>query len=582
MTRAYQGLGTRKTPQSRPIPGSGQTPNSAGGYTWTVDCWTRLDRFLVLGSEGGTYYIGERDLTLENVGALRECLTLDGPRTVRRIAEISTSGRAAKNTPAIFGLAVACASTDKDTKTLALNSIPLVCRTGTHLFQFATLISDFRGWGRSLRRGIGAWYAQDPGDLAFQAIKYRQREGWTHKDMLRKAHPARTVSSGNPTIDEVSPLHERLYNWMVRRESLGDSTDWEDSAETAAKAEQIVTAFERAMAAGTPRDTAALVRAEAERGFNIPREALKPEHLNEEVWTALVETGMPMTALIRNLATLTRKDVIKPLDPRTAIVCAQITDGERLRKARVHPYAILLALATYGSGGTYGLSRGEAYTPVSAVMDALDGSFYSAFGNVTPTNKRVMLALDVSGSMSAPILGSVKNGHMQPVPLSAREGSAAMAMVTKAVEPNCMTVAFASDGWVFRKQSARFGWSNISDDIQELHLSGRRSLRDVVNEVERLPMGGTDCALPMLYASANKIEVDAFVTYTDSETWAGDPHPNQALQAYREWSGIPAKQIVVAMSSNGFSIADPNDAGSLDVVGFDTNTPQVISDFVSD
>jgi 60 kDa SS-A/Ro ribonucleoprotein len=32
--------------------------------------------------------------------------------------------------------------------------------------------------------------------------------------------------------------------------------------------------------------------------------------------------------------------------------------------------------------------------------------------------------------------------------------------------------------------------------------------------------------------------------------------------------------------SNGFSIADPNDAGMLDIVGFDTAAPQVLADFV--
>ena len=60
----------RATPQSQPIPGSTQVPNSAGGYAWQVDDWTRFDRFLVLGAEGGTYYIGERDLIKENHGAL--------------------------------------------------------------------------------------------------------------------------------------------------------------------------------------------------------------------------------------------------------------------------------------------------------------------------------------------------------------------------------------------------------------------------------------------------------------------------------------------------------------------------------
>jgi 60 kDa SS-A/Ro ribonucleoprotein len=33
------------------------------------------------------------------------------------------------------------------------------------------------------------------------------------------------------------------------------------------------------------------------------------------------------------------------------------------------------------------------------------------------------------------------------------------------------------------------------------------------------------------------------------------------------------------MVSNGFSIADPADAGMLDVVGFDTATPQLVADF---
>ena len=44
-------------------------------------------------------------------------------------------------------------------------------------------------------------------------------------------------------------------------------------------------------------------------------------------------------------------------------------------------------------------------------------------------------------------------------------------------------------------------------------------------------------------------------------------------------SGIQAKLIVVGMLSNRFTVADPTDAGMLDVVGFDTNAPQVMADF---
>ena len=45
-----------RTPQCAPIPGTSQVPNSAGGFAWAVDEWTRLRRFLVLGSEGGSFY----------------------------------------------------------------------------------------------------------------------------------------------------------------------------------------------------------------------------------------------------------------------------------------------------------------------------------------------------------------------------------------------------------------------------------------------------------------------------------------------------------------------------------------------
>ena len=53
----------------------------------------------------------------------------------------------------------------------------------------------------------------------------------------------------------------------------------------------------------------------------------------------------------------------------------------------------------------------------------------------------------------------------------------------------------------------------------------------------------------------------------------------QALQQYRQKMGIPAKLIVQAFVANRFTIAHPNDAGVLDVIGFDTAMPSVIRDF---
>jgi 60 kDa SS-A/Ro ribonucleoprotein len=207
---------------------------------------------------------------------------------------------------------------------------------------------------------------------------------------------------------------------------------------------------------------------------------------------------------------------------------------------------------------------------VREIVDALDAAFYTAFGNVEPAGTRLLLALDVSGSMAS--------GNVAGVPgLSPRDASAALALVTAARETQFEIVGFHAGRGGWKSGGKRPGWS--PDGLTPLAISPRQRLDDAVKAVSDLPFGGTDCALPMLYATAKQRLVDTFVIYTDSETWAGDIHPAQALRAYRQASGIDARLVVVGMVSNGFSIADPADQGMLDVVGFDTATPQLISDF---
>src|SRR5512139_1750426 len=121
----------RVTPQSRPIPGSTQVANSGGGYSWQVDDWMRLDRFLILGAEGGTYYITERDLEKENHDAIVRCIKTDGVRAVNRIVEISDSGRAPKNDPAIFALALAATHAVPEAQALANQNLDKVYRIVT-------------------------------------------------------------------------------------------------------------------------------------------------------------------------------------------------------------------------------------------------------------------------------------------------------------------------------------------------------------------------------------------------------------------------------------------------------------------
>jgi 60 kDa SS-A/Ro ribonucleoprotein len=116
-----------------------------------------------------------------------------------------------------------------------------------------------------------------------------------------------------------------------------------------------------------------------------------------------------------------------------------------------------------------------------------------------------------------------------------------------------------------------------------ISFTPKQRMDDVLKNMQALSplMGGTDCALPMLDALEKKLAVDVFAIYTDSETWHGKVHPKQALDMYRQKMGRAAKLVVVGMVANKFSIADPKDLGMFDVVGFDSVTPQLISEFAA-
>lgn len=532
MTKLAQMFRLRATPQTEPIPGT--VPNAAGGHAFAVGDWARLDRFLVLGSEGGSYYASPRALTAANAAAVQRCIAQDGARAVAAIVAVSEGGRAPKQDPAIFALALAAASADLATRRAALAALPRVCRTGTHLFRFAASVEAMRGWGRGLRRAVGDWYCTKPVEaLAFQAVKYRTRQGWSHRDLLRLAHP-----------ETEEPARKALFDWICR----GTVTE---------AAPGIIHAFARVQAPGVDGAVAAALV----RSHGLPWEALPTGLMGSRAVNEALIERMPVGALVRQLGRLTAAGVLAPFSEGTEHVRAVLSDRERILRARLHPMALLLALATYASG------RGQRGTltwePVAAIVEALNAAFYTAFGAVEPTGQRLVLALDVSGSMGAStVAGST---------LTAREAAAAMALVTAATEERWQVLGFTAE--------AGRAWSQGAA-LTPLPIGPSTRLDQAVRATADLPFGATDCALPMRWALERGVKADAFVVYTDSETWAGPVHPVQALRAYRKKTGIPAKLVVVGLVSNGFSIADPEDPGMLDVVGFDTAAPAVIADFI--
>src|SRR3954451_22948132 len=210
-----------------------------------------------------------------------------------------------------------------------------------------------------MRKGDAAWYeAKTPESLAYQVAKYQRRGGWSHRDLLRLAHPA--------TAD---PARQAVYRWVVGgAEALGPRNVRRGEAvasypDVAAHLPRLLAATDEARTA----DRSTVIRLIREDG--LPRECIPTAHLNDPaVWEALLE-GMPLMAMVRNLAKMTAVGLLTAGSTATRAVRERLADGDALRKSRLHPLAILLAAATYTRG--HGLKGSLNWEPVATIVDAL-------------------------------------------------------------------------------------------------------------------------------------------------------------------------------------------------------------------
>lgn len=504
---------------------------------YKIDPIKRIKRFLILGSDAGSYYATPHDLTMENAKCIVEAIDMDkGLDVVDLIRTVSVEGLAYRQTPTMFALAI-CTRCDKDdVRSKALTIVPDVCRTLAMLAEFLTFhqsamanMVKSTGWGHGLRKAISTIVNSPSGkQLAYQATKYKQRNGWSFRDVLRKGHPI-------PRSIE----HQQVLHYVTQGKLTGPS-----DTETYKFLEAVVEANQSAI---TEERAVELISTFRLAWEHFPSELLKSQSL----WKALLTMNMPMTAMIRNLGRMTTNGTIRPMNDATEIIVNQLRDETALRHARIHPFQVLLAMTTYASG--HGVNGKQSWDPVPDIVAALEDAFYMSFKNVTPTGARTLLALDVSGSMEWSMLNHTN--------MSAAEAAAAMMMVTLRTEKSRFPMAF-------------------SHSMIPMPLYTYDSLEDVKRMARKITMGPTNCAAPMQYALENNIEVDAFIIYTDCETNTG-PSPMDALRTYREEMGIPnAKLVVVGMTSSGFSIADPTDFNTLDVVGFSADAPNVIADHI--
>lgn len=537
MKRKYaQHFGTA-TPQYRRIPEAEQIQNRAGGWAFPITDQIQAERFLVLGTAESTYYASARELTREAASCIDRLLESGhGEWLVATIADISESGRAPKNDAAIFALAMCIKLGDVETRRHAADVLPRVVRTGTHLAQYVEALKVFSargpGWGRVVKRSVSNWLDSKTDDqLAYQMVKYRQREGWTWRDILRKLKP--TTADGR---------RDDLYRWAVGKHQMPADMDRQPP--------DIIQAFEAVQTAEHAIEVVNLIKA-----YRLPWEAVPSKWARDlEVQEALFES-MPIGASIRQLGRLTSIGLIMPGSLAMQIAVRRITDKTALKHGRIHPMNLYIAEEVYAVGR--GIRGGMSWKPVPAIIDALGRAYIDSFSNVEPSGKSIVVAVDTSASMQ-------HGGVMGLDSFRLTEAAFISAYTQMRIEKDVKAVTFST-------YAAPFTITGEAETLREVKQWARQQLGIG---------GGTDCSSPIMYAHQNWPDVDGFCIYTDNETWFGSIHPIEALWKYREKWGRKTKLVSQAFVANAYSIQPVDDAESLAVIGMDDNAPQIITDFL--
>lgn len=530
--------------QSLSIRVNGDTfvPNHAGGWSYPVSPETALQRFLILSSASGTYYVGERDLTKQNYDVIKKLIAdKKGPYVVDQVVKISQGGRAPSNDPALFTLALCAASDDEETKRYALLQFPKVARTGTHLFHFVKYVRHFRGMGRSIRRAISNWYNEMPeGRLAYQLLKYQERDGYRQRDVMRLAHPKFQDETRNA-----------LAHWSVKGwPGIGEDPHPEPVLRQ-------IWAYEKAKLLTDEKEVASLIQE-----YHLPREAVPPHFLKSIcVWKSLLGE-MPLEAMIRNLATMTRNGVLVQGNSVTKYVANRLRDQKAIENSRLHPIKILAALNTYSQGK--GERSKHTWEPIPDIISALNDAFSFSFKNVQPTGKKILLAIDTSGSMH----GSQVNG-IPGMELHAACGAMAMVLLRSEWQEKENGLAIPGCKLI-----------GVDTTIHELSLYQETTIDQAVRILRWIGGGGTNLSLPFQYALQRQEKYDAFIILTDSEHWQGRTQPDHLLKEYRRSINPEARIITVQLTATHITNHATDHPLNLDVVGFDTAAPEIINLFL--
>lgn len=480
--------------------------NAAGGAAFAKSDEEALATIACTGTFNGTYYSNAESVLntlLSKVSNVR-------PEFLAKLAVYSTEKGFMKDSPALL---LACLMVlDND---LFKRAFPRIVRNGKMLKNFCQIVRSGvvgrKSFGSSAKRLIQNWLnARSDKQLFEDSIGNEP----SLADVIKMVHP-------KPLNENRAAYYAYLLGKEHSPELLPDIVKEFESFKRGKAGDRVVP--------------------------NVSFQHLTACELSEKEWASIAKNAS-FTAMRMNLSTYQRHGVFNDPSAVEAIV-SKLSSPEAVQAAKVFPYQIYTSYL-----------NADSNIPAS-VREALSAAMETATKNVPHLRGNVLVGVDCSGSMMAPVTGT---------------------RGTATTKVSCNQVGSLIAACVIRNSDS-FDAYRFDTEAQRVNLNPANSVIDNAKLIGSNG-GGTDCSSVLREANAKNIKADTVFIVSDNESWSSAYRGNSTA-SHVEWKNFKkrnpnAKLILIDLAAEATTqVASNKDV--LNVAGFSDNVFESIEAFLS-
>jgi len=282
---------------------------------------------------------------------------------------------------------------------------------------------------------------------------------------------------------------------------------------------------------------------------DVPFQMLTQLELSTRHWARIARNGS-WQMVRQNLNTFQRHGVFG-VAKEVGLVADKLRDPERIRKAKAFPYQLMVA------------AQNLAPEMPMAIRDALHDAMELAVANVPAVEGRVVVAPDVSASMTWPITGYQRG----------------KASVVRHVDVAALITA------AILRQNRGARVMPFDTRVREVKLEPRDTILTNAGKLADLAGGGTTVSAPVVKLNEEGAKPDLVVIVSDNQSWVDARDGGHGTALMKAWETLKrrnpkAKLVALDIAPYGTTQAQTR-ADVLNIGGFSDAVFGQIADFAA-